>query len=74
MIIEKIVEDCKQCPFHKLEILEKLSLWFCHHPNTMLYLSKDKNGSPITPDNCPLKKQSIIISFKTNKDNVITEK
>lgn len=57
------VTGCKDCLLR--EILESGYSW-CFHPKRQTYIYEDDmDGELITPSDCPLLKESLTISIKT---------
>jgi hypothetical protein len=55
------VKGCTDCLLR--EVLESGSSW-CFHPARQTYIYEDMDGELMTPSDCPLLKESIIISIK----------
>lgn len=60
------VTGCNNCPLVSYQ--DEMMYWSCLYPTKGDFISIDtKKGSwntPITPSNCPLKNESITITFK----------
>lgn len=58
--MKKKVSDCNNCPF--LGITRDGEYYWCNHQSANKALKEGMKG-PVTPEWCPLKKESITISF-----------
>lgn len=64
--MNKEVTGCLDCPLLYVSEEGQLGPYECHHPEGgSITIKQNRYYNPVTPDDCPLKKESITIYLKT---------
>ncbi len=60
-----VVSSCLDCPFLNKHLDYEYGVSVnCNHPTIeTIQIQKDDNEDPITPTDCPLKKENVTIAF-----------
>lgn len=66
--METIVSGCNDCPLLYSSEECQGDPFDCQHPQGLQVRIKTRGGAPITPDNCPLKKESLTITLKEDNN------